>query len=167
MARKMESTLKNWDEVDASIKQIAELNINKTRLEGEQTLQINEIKKITAEKAKGLDFKIKELEKDIERFTEAHKDEFTEKRNKKLNHGTVSYKIVKRVCCTCVTEAIKALKALNLDFCIRTKQELDKDRLLADVDENTLLKAGITIKKEDKLRIEPNYEKIAATVTQA
>lgn len=79
----------------------------------------------------------------------------------------MSYKIVKRVCCTCVEEAIKALKALKLDFCIRTKQELDKDRLLADVDENTLLKAGITIKKEDKLRIEPNFEKIAATVTQA
>ncbi len=165
MAKKIESTLKNWDEVDASIKKIAELNINKTRLEGEQTLQINEIKKNTAEKAKGIDSKIKELEKDIERFTESHKDEFTDKRNKKLNHGTVSYKIVKRVCCSCVNEAIKALKALNLDFCIRTKQELDKDRIMAEVDENTLLKAGITIKKEDKLRIEPNYEKIAATVT--
>ena len=165
MAKKIESTLKNLDEVDASIKKIAELNINKTRLEGEQTLQINEIKKNTAEKAKGIDSKIKELEKDIERFTESHKDEFTDKRNKKLNHGTVSYKIVKRVCCSCVNEAIKALKALNLDFCIRTKQELDKDRIMAEVDENTLLKAGITIKKEDKLRIEPNYEKIAATVT--
>lgn len=165
MAKKIESTLKNWDEVDASIKKIAELNINKTRLEGEQTLQINEIKKNTAEKAKGIDSKIKELEKDIERFTESHKDEFTDKRNKKLNHGTVSYKIVKRVCCSCVNEAINALKALNLDFCIRTKQELDKDRIMAEVDENTLLKAGITIKKEDKLRIEPNYEKIAATVT--
>ncbi|MGN1124596.1 MAG: host-nuclease inhibitor Gam family protein [Candidatus Gastranaerophilaceae bacterium] len=167
MAKKIESTLKNWEDVDASIKQIAELSINKTRLEGEQTLQINEIKKNTAQKAKGIDLKIKELEKDIERFTESHKNEFTEKRNKKLNYGTVSYKIVKRVCCTCVEEAIKALKALKLDFCIRTKQELDKDRLLADVDENTLLKAGITIKKEDKLRIEPNFEKIAATVTQA
>lgn len=165
MAKKIESTLKNWDEVDASIKKIAELNINKTRLEGEQTLQINEIKKNTAEKAKGIDLKIKELEKDIERFTESHKDEFTDKRNKKLNHGTVSYKIVKRVCCSCVNEAIKSLKALNLDFCIRTKQELDKERILAEVDENTLLKAGITIKKEDKLRIEPNYEKIAATAT--
>lgn len=165
MAKKIKSTLKNWDEVDASIKKIAELNITKTRLEGEQTLQINEIKKNTAEKAKGIDSQIKELEKDIERFTESHKDEFTAKRNKKLNHGTVSYKIVSRVCCSCVNEAIKSLKALNLDFCIRTKQELDKDRIMTEVDENTLLKAGITIKKEDKLRIEPNYEKIAATVT--
>lgn len=167
MAKKIESTLKSWDEVDISIKELAELNIRKTRLEGEQTLQINEIKKDTAEKAKGIDLRIKELEKDIERFTETHKEEFAKKRNKKLNHGTISYKIVKRVCCSCVAEAIKALKALNLDFCIRTKHELDKDRIIAEVDESTLLKAGITIKKEDKLRIEPNYEKIAATAPQA
>lgn len=164
MAKKIESTLKNWEQVDNAIKTLAELNISKTRLEGDQTILINEIKKNTAIKAKSIDLKIKEIEKDIERYTESHKDEFTEKRSKKLNHGTISYKIVKKVCCSCVAEAIKALNALNLNFCIRTKQELDKDRLMSDVDENTLLKAGITIKKEDKLRIEPNYEKIAANL---
>lgn len=166
MAKKIESTLQNWDEVDNAIKELAELNILKTKLEGEQTLQINEIKQSTALKAKSLDVKIKEIEKNIERYTEAHKNEFADKRSKKLNHGSISYKITKKVCCPCVQDAIKALSALNLNFCIRTKQELDKDRILADVDENTLLKAGITIKKEDKLRIEPNFEKIAATLTQ-
>lgn len=164
MAKKIESTLKNWEQVDNALKTLAELNIKKTKLEGEQTIQINEIKaKIQAE-AKGIDAEIKSLEKDITRFTESHKDEFTKTRTKKLNYGTLSYKITRKILCSAVGEAIKSLKALKLDFCLRVKEELDKDKLLADVDESLLLKAGITVKKEDRLKIEPNIVKIAANL---
>ncbi len=81
-----------------------------------------------------------------------------------INESNVAFcekVVVRKVCCNCIEEAIKGLKVLNLDFCIRTKQELDKDRLL-ECDENMLLKAGISIKTEDKVRIEPNFEKLAA-----
>lgn len=162
MAKKQESKYLSWEEIDEALKELGELNIKKTRLEGEQTLKINEIKAETQAKAGIITSQIKDIEKNIERFTDAHKTEFLQKRTKKLNYGQISFRLVKKVCCSCVDEAIKALKVLNMDFCIRTKSELDKERIM-ECDENLLLKAGIVIKSEDKVRIEPNFEKLAAT----
>ncbi len=161
MAKKTESIYKSWNEVDAALKELGELNVAKTRIEGEQTLKINSIKADANAKSAIIQTRIKEIEKNIERFTDANKSEFLSKRTKKLTYGVISFRLVRKVCCNCIEEAIKGLKVLNLDFCIRTKQELDKDRLL-ECDENMLLKAGISIKTEDKVRIEPNFEKLAA-----
>ena len=161
MAKKVESIYKNWNEVDEALKELGELNIAKTQIEGEQTVKINEIKADASAKAQAIQARIKEIEKNIERFTDANKSEFLSKRTKKMTYGTISFRLVKKVCCNCVEEALKGLRVLNLDFCIRTKSELDKDRLL-ECDEKMLLKAGITIKTEDKVKIEPNYEKLAA-----
>lgn len=164
MAKKTESKYTTWDEVNSALKELGELEIKKQRLEGEQTAKINEIKAKTLEKAGAIKTQISEIEKNIEKFAMQNKSEFLTKRNKKLTFGTVSFRLVKSVVCTCKEEAIKALKALNLDFCIRAKEELDKDECLkfAESDEKTLLKAGITIKAEDKVKIEPDYVKLAA-----
>lgn len=70
--------------------------------------------------------------------------------------------LLKSVVCSCKQEAIKALKALHLNCCIRTKEDLDKENCLklAESNENILLKAGITVKTEDKVKIEPDYSSI-------
>lgn len=164
MAKKTESIYKSWEEVNSALKELGELNIQKQKLEGEQTVKINEIKTKTLEKAGIIKTKIAEIEKNIEKFAMQNKSEFLKTRNKKLTFGVVSFRLVKSVVCQCKDEAIKALKALNLDFCIRAKEELDKDECLkfAESDEKTLLKAGITIKAEDKVKIEPDYVKLAA-----
>ena len=44
MSKNTENVCNNWTEVDLALKKLAELNICKTKLEGEQTLKINEIK---------------------------------------------------------------------------------------------------------------------------
>ena len=160
MAKKS-SIYTTWAEVDNALKELGELNIQKTTLEGEQTVKINTIKKEILEKTGNLQAKIKEIEKNIERFAEQNKSEFLKTRNKKLTFGTVSFRLVKSVVCACKEEGIKALKALNLDFCLRLKEEIDKDKCL-EVDEKLLLKAGITVKTEDKVKIEPNYIKLAS-----
>lgn len=160
MAKKS-SIYTTWAEVDNALKELGELNIQKTALEGEQTVKINTIKKEILEKTGNLQTKIKEIEKNIERFAEQNKSEFLKTRNKKLTFGTVSFRLVKSVVCACKEEGIKALKALNLDFCLRLKEEIDKDKCL-EVDEKLLLKAGITVKTEDKVKIEPNYIKLAS-----
>ena len=168
MAKKAESIYKSWEEVNAALKELGELNIKKQKLEGELTIKINEIKEKTLEKAGILKTQISEIEKNIERFAMQNKSEFLKTRNKKLTFGTVSFRLVKSVVCNCKDEAIKALKALNLDFCIRSKEELDKDECLklAESEEKTLLKAGITIKSEDKVKIDPDYVKLAANQTE-
>ena len=56
---------------------------------------------------------------------------------------------------------------LNLDFCLRIKEELDKDKIKeANLDANTLIKIGVSIVKEDKLTIEPNMVEIAANIKE-
>lgn len=160
MAKKL-SKYQTWQEVDSAMKELGELNIKKQNLEGEQTVRINEVKADILSKTGVLQTKIKDIEKNIERFAEQNKSEFLKTRNKKLTFGTISFRLVKSVVCTCKDEAIKALKALNLDFCLRQKEEIDKEKCL-EVDEKMLLKAGISIKSEDKVKIEPNYIKLAA-----
>lgn len=161
MAKVKESIYKNWEEINQAMKTLGQLNIKKNKLEGEQTIKINEVKEATALKAGELINNIKEIEKEIARFTQQNKNEFIKKRHKKLAFGTVSFKITKSVSCECVADAIKALKSLNLDFCIRCNEELNKDEIKEISDEMMLSRAGITIKKTDKLTIEPNYIKIS------
>lgn len=165
MAKKAESNYKSWEEVNTALKELGELQIQKQKLEGEQTLKINKIKIEISEKAGILQTRIKEIEKNIERFAQQNKSEFLKTRNKKLTFGAVSFRLVKSVVCSCKDEAIKALKALNLDFCIRAKEDIDKDECLKfaeNDDKKILLKAGISIKSEDKVKIEPDYIKLAA-----
>ena len=54
------------------------------------------------------------------------------------------------------------MKALNYDFCIRIKEEIEKEEV-KKLDSNILAKIGVKIDKEDKLSIEPDIIEIAAS----
>lgn len=159
--QRSKSIFQNWDEVNIAMRDLAELRIKKQKLEGEQTLKINEIKEQTAIKSGDLVEKIKHIEKEITKFAEENKDEFAKKRSKKLLFGTISFKQSKKIVCNMIDSSIKCLKALGLYHCIRIKEELDKEQLL-EVDELTLTKAQIQLKRTDNISIEPNFELIAA-----
>ena len=162
MAKKKESIYKSWDEIDKAMRKLAELNIKKQKLEGLQTVSINNIKSKYSEQAEPIIAEIKELEKEIERFANENKAEFVGKRSKKLNFGTISFRIVKSVACDCLDAAIKALKVMNLDGFVRSTETLDKEALASFEDEKVLLKAGIHIKQADKVKIDPDYVKLAS-----
>lgn len=163
MAKKKESLYKNWEEIDNQLKKLGELKIRKNKLEGELTLKINELKNEYNAKCEAITKEIKTIEKEITRYCEQNKDSFINKRNKKLNFGIITYRLSEKVVCPCVEAAIKALKALNLDYCLRIKEEIDKDKL-KELDSNILTKIGATIVKEDKLTIEPNIIEIVSQI---
>lgn len=163
MAKKKESSLKNWEEIDSSLKKLGELQIQKTNLDNELTEKVNELKLKYTSQSSLIQTEIKQIEKEISRFCEQNKDTFLNKRNKKLNFGLISYRLSEKVVCSSIVAAIKALKQLNYDWCIRTKEELDKDEV-KKLDSNILTRIGVQIVKEDKLTIEPNTVKIAATM---
>lgn len=163
MAKKKESSLKNWEEIDSSLKKLGELQIQKTNLDNELTEKVNELKLKYTSQSSLIQTEIKQIEKEISRFCEQNKDTFLNKRNKKLNFGLISYRLSEKVVCSRIGAAIKALKQLNYDWCIRTKEELDKDEV-KKLDSNILTRIGVQIVKEDKLTIEPNTVKIAATM---
>lgn len=159
MAKKKESILKNWEEVDSSLKKLGELQLQKSKLEGQQTLIINKVKERYANKCKILDAESKYLKTEIRRYCEQNKETFLKKRSKKLNFGILAYRVSEKVIYSCESTIIKALKSLNLDFCLRIKEEVDKDKL-KELDTNILTKIGVQIVKDDKLTIEPDIVEI-------
>ncbi len=162
MAKKKESVLKTWDEVDDFLKKLGELEIQKTKLNGELNIEINKLKDKYIFKAKVLKKQFDDVKKEITRFCDQNKDAFVKKRTKTLNFGTVAYRVSEKVDCVCEEITIKALKALNLDCYIRIKEEIEKEKL-KELSASILTKIGVSIIKEDKLSIEPNMVKIAST----
>jgi phage host-nuclease inhibitor protein Gam len=163
--KKNDQPFKNWEDVNTALRRIAEIDVLCNDFEGDMTLKINEIKSKFAAKVKDLkDEKIK-LESNITDFAENCKDEFIKTRKKELDFGTIAYRVTKRVTIRSIQATLTALKSLGLHNCIRIKEEPNKDEL-AELDTNTLAKVGASLKVEDKLRIEPNIERIKGAVTR-
>lgn len=164
MAKKKESKYQTWEEVNEAMKRLAELNIEKKSLETEQNRQIDEIKKATSLKADEVIKEIKSVEKDIIRFAEQNRAEFTRKRTKVLTFGKISFRYTKSIGCANIPTAIKALKSFAMEKYLRIKEELNKEALI-EADPMILGKCGILIKAEDKICVEPDYVKLASLDT--
>ena len=163
MAKKKESTLQSWDEVDAQLRKLGELQIKKTKLEGILQTKINELKSNYTEESSIIANEAKQIETEITRFCDAHKDEFLNKRNKKLNFGVIAYRVTEKVVFSSVDAVIKSIKTLNLDYVLRIKEEVDKEKIKS-LDKLTLAKIGVKIDNKDKLSIEPDIIKLAAEI---
>lgn len=165
MAKKRESTLKNWDEADQAMKSLAEKMIQVEQFEGQMTVNINSIKDTYEKTVNPLNAEIKFLEDDIRLFAEANKAEFVKDRTKKLNFGTISFRISESLSVKNIKATLAGLKNLNLLSYIRVKEEPDKEAMKG-LDDATLLKIGVERKKIDKVTIEPTFEQIAQVATQ-
>ena len=159
MKNKTLSQFKSWEEVNEAMKILAEKKIALQKKEGEQTLEINTIKARFKEEVKHLLPEVENLEKEIEKFCEANKQEFLKERTKKLSFGNISYRIVKSVKIKNVKSYVAALKSLGMKDCLKVTETPNKERL-QELDESTLLKIGAKLEKVDKLTIEPVIEDI-------
>ncbi len=151
--------ISSWEEVDQYLRRIGEIDIAIAMIEGNMTLQINEIRAKYEAEAEPLRHERLTLEAAIAAFVEDHKEEFAKTRSKELTFGVVAFRIVKKIVIRSIKATIAAMHALHLEQYIRTIEEPDKE-LMADLDDNTLSKIGAVRKVEDRLRIEPNLEKI-------
>lgn len=164
MAKKKESIYTNWEEIDQQMRKIGELEIKKTKPEGEMNIKVNELKNKYGKQCNELSEEIKTIKTEITRFCDQKKDEFLDKRSKKLTFGTVAYRLSESVkFLNKEASIIKSLMSLNCDFCLRTKTEIDKEQVKT-LDNNILAKIGVAIVKKDKLTIEPDNVKIAASI---
>ena len=151
--------LKNWEDVDNAVRRIGEIDIEIGKIEGEMTLKINEIKEAGNIKAEGLRNERKKLEKNVEFFAINCKDEFLKTRNRVLSFGKVAYRVTSKIIVKSKQACVSALKALGLEKYVRIVEEPNKE-LMENMDDNMLVKVGAQRKVEDKLRIEPDIEKI-------
>lgn len=151
--------MEDWEQVDAALRRIGEIDIAIEKIQGDMTLKINEIKAQAEAKAEGLKKERKNLEKAISQFCEEHKEEFAKKRSRELTFGVVAYKVTKRIVIRSIKACVAAMEALGLEQYLRVEKKPDKE-LMMNLDDQTLAKIGATRKIEDKLRIEPAIEKI-------
>ena len=164
MSNKTKVELGSWDEVDGAIRRMGEIDITMERISGEATMKINEIKEDAKVRTSGLAAERKGLEKAVEAFCETNKSEFSKKRSKVLNFGSIGYRIVSKVTVprdkSKVAALIKALKAFSLFECIRTEEKPDRDRI-AELDDATIAKLGLQRSVKDSFRVQPDMEVIS------
>ena len=161
---KKESIYRNWHDIDCAIRKLGNLEIEKSRIEGLQTLEINNVKEKYTTKAEEIDTESIRIKNEITRFCEQNKDAFLNKRSKTLNYGSLAYRVSTSVKFeNNVDIIIKSLEAANLDFCLKIDKKVDKEKL-RELDATTLSKIGVQIITKDGLTITPDVARIAANI---
>jgi len=158
--------INSWDDVDAALKRMGEIDIEMANVAGEATLKINDIKEAAKVKVAGAESERKHLEKLVTIFCEGNKDEFAKKRSKDLNFGTIGFRLVKNVSLprdkAKIAELLKNLKAYGLNDCIEYEEKPDKDKI-AELADESIVKLGLKRTVKDSFRIQPSIEKIRDT----
>lgn len=151
--------LASWEEVNASLKRLGELEISKRELENKKTELISQITAKFDADAAPLLLEMEQLNGSIMGFAEAHKDEFVKDRTKELSHGTISMRVSTAVKVISKAICLKALKGLGmLDF-ILVKEEPNKE-MLKTLDDIQLAKVACEKKVVDNITITPKIEEI-------
>ena len=155
--------IKNWNDVDVALKQLASLEVKRNEIEGEMNEKINAVKEEAKSRVAPILEQIKHLTKLIELFAASRKDEFAKKRTKELTFGKVGFRVVTSVSIprdkAKVEALLKSLKAYGLSDCITFIEKPDKEKL-KELDDTTLVKLGLEKKVKDSFRIEPYLEKV-------
>lgn len=131
--------IKNWDEVDLALKQMAEIDRSVSAEENELNKRIDEQKDLSNKKMQApLAYK-SELAKKIKAFCEQQKKkklEFTDKKSRELVFGTVGYRASGNIKYILkADEIIKNLEDSKMDHCINVKKEIKKAALSGYTDE--------------------------------
>ena len=159
MPCKKETTLASWDEVNNALRRLGEIEIMGQEYEGQMTLEINEIRDRYGKEFGLLAEEQAVIETDIASFVAANKAEFLKVRSKTLDFGTLAFRVTKKIVLRNTKAVVAAIKALGWQQYLRIKEEPDKEALdgLSDTE---LARIGVTRKTEDRLRIEPNIERL-------
>lgn len=162
---KNQPVLKNWNEVDAALKEIAEKEILIEEIEGEMNKQINGIKISSGLEAKPHQDRIAKLGNDVKEFVTEHKEEI-EGKTKTLNFGKTGFRLSTSVSIPRAKEKveaiIKSLKIRKMTDCINVVESVNKE-VLKKYSEEEIIKIGGKLKKENVFWYETAREKLRAT----
>ena len=159
--------MKTWHDVDEGIRDIGLLTIQRNKLEGEFNARIATLKEKSAVNVQTLDSEIAELERHLNEFCEANREDMSRvKGGKGLTWHGVFGKIAFRACPPAITfvrknlqKVLSALKARKLWNCIRTVEEPNKEAMEL-LDASTLKAVGATRGAAEKFELKPDYKKI-------
>lgn len=137
------------EQVQSAIKEIGDLSREHTRLTTEMNDKIGATSEQYAPQLKSLEKEVESLQKAVQEFCEANRDELTEfGKTKTANFVTGEVQWRQRPPSVAIRGAesvLESLMRLGLDRFIRTKQEINKEALLNEPEVAKGI-AGITIK---------------------
>jgi phage host-nuclease inhibitor protein Gam len=157
---KDELALKSWDDVDITLKEIAECELEIENITTEMNQKIHDIKLEAEMKAKPLQDRIERLGLDIKAFVEENKAELNGK-TKQLNFGKTGFRLSTKLVLKKVETVLENLKRFKMEDCITVKESINKD-VLKKYPEADIIKVGGTLKKEDVFWYETEREKLQA-----
>jgi len=172
-----EPVLKSWAEVDEALAEVRTLSVEQATAQATLDAALAEVQAKHQDSIQARAARIARLEKDLEEYTTAHKNELetTEgRRSKRLPNGTVGFRRSTAVGTRSkwtwakVTEAIQGAGKRFAAF-LRIKHEPDKEALGKALADGTLTEAGakrigVELKQKDTFGYDPNADDTAATV---
>ncbi len=157
--------LKNWDDVDLTLKEIGECQMSIERIEADMNTKISDIKLAAEMDAKPHKERIKLLELQLKEFVEANRDDLGNRKTKEINFGRTGFrkstKITLPRAAAKLAEVIRRIKEFGMTDCIvQPPEKIDKDNL-KKYPESDILKVGATLTVEDTFWYEVDREKLA------
>lgn len=162
MARKrMEApTLNLWDEVDQSLKAIAEAENELSIIVASMNMQVDAIKEAADKAARPYKEQIKKHELMIKEYAGENRESMDGK-SKSLTFGKLGFRIsTKVVLPKALEKVIRNLRRYEMEDCIIQKETVNKD-ILKTYEEKDILKVGGKLKKEDTFYYETCKDVIA------
>lgn len=162
MARKRmeEPSLKSWDEVDSTLKEIREAELEMSRITADMEKCILDAKQKAEEQASPYRDQIKKMELQLKEFVTLNKDELKGK-SREMAFGRVGFRMSTRLMLPkAVDKVVKQLRKPGMGDCIDVKESVNKD-ILKTYDEKTILMVGASLKKTDAFYYETKQEELA------
>lgn len=157
--------LKNWDDVDLTLKEIGECQLAVERIEADMNERISDIKLAAEMDAKPQKERIKLLELQMKEFVEANREDLGNKKTKEINFGKTGFrkstKITLPRAVAKLAEVIRRLKEHGMTDCVvQPPEKIDKDNL-KKYPENDILKVGATLTVEDTFWYEVDRDRLS------
>lgn len=147
MENAVSAELKSWDEVDETLHEIAEAEMEIEKITTDMNVKIHDLKQKADQKSKAAQEKIKTLEVQVKQFVEEHREDLKGK-TMSLNHGQVGFRFSTKVITSKAEKIIEKLKKFGMNDCINVKETINKE-VLRKYEEEDILKVGASLKKED------------------
>ena len=164
-------TIRSFEECDGTILKIADCEQELAKAEAEMNEKIQVVRDEYERKTNVTRAMRDGLKSEVERFCIVNKDAFEKSRSKNFIHGIVGFRSTPPKTALLNRKykwetVLELLKKLNLVKYVRTKEEIDKDAILAsyaskEIDDQKLAAVGLKIDQDEKFFIDIKWEEIA------
>lgn len=171
MAKKISTTLRSFEEVDHAL---LELGRHEAKIQHDEAVLNDEIQKSRDafdQKSNTARQKAQAIRSEVEAFCILNKDEFEKVRSRELIHGIVSFRTAPPNVALLNRKynyktVLELLKKLRLSKYIRTKEEVDKETILAasadkEISDEKLAAVGLKIDQSEVFAISIKWESLS------